>query len=616
MAPADDTRTLYDVAILGSGFGGSLLATILARQGLSVLVLEAGSHPHFAIGEALIPETGALLRTLADRFSVPEIEHLSCFHDIRRKVTSSCGIKKAFSFVYHREQQEPVGFETTQFPTLAPPWGADTHFFRQDIDAYVMAVAVRYGATIYQQTKVEHFELNGDTWHLEVGDDVTFQARYLVDGCGYRSPVAQKFGLRQQPTQLRTDSRAIFTHMVGVQPFDCVAPSAKEHRLPVAFGQSTMHHLFDGGWMWVIPFDNTRTATNPLCSVGLVLDRRKHPETGLSAEQEIEDFLDRYPGVAHHLEGAKAVRPWISTGRIQYSSEQVVGDRFCLLPHSAGFIDPLFSSGISMTVAMVGSLARRLLTAVETDDFATEHFQAIEDRTLRHLRHFDRVVSNAYDSFADFSLWNAWFRIWVIGNFYGAMGPIRCHLHFLESGDPSALEAMEDAPYTGLGACQLPEYTDLLDAAEAEVAAARRQEITPQEASERIFSWLRQHDIAPPQFQMPNPEHRSTMTFTALPLLRFHLWSQRSSLPRLRELYYDRGMWQTWKFGFRTFWAETLHGLSLATSTPLDMFRATSRRWRRMNSGRRKPKKPPITQDTLPGSNTLNRRASLPESTQ
>ena len=59
------TDTLYDVAIVGSGLGGSTLATILARAGLQVLLLEAGSHPRFAIGESVVPEFSMRAKLLA-----------------------------------------------------------------------------------------------------------------------------------------------------------------------------------------------------------------------------------------------------------------------------------------------------------------------------------------------------------------------------------------------------------------------------------------------------------------------------------------------------------------------------------------------------------------------
>ena len=112
----------YDVAILGAGVGGGMLAAILARHSLRVLLVEADSHPRFTIGESTIPETAGLLRVVGERYSVPEIAHLATFQSVRHHVTSACGVKRGFSFIYHREGEPQRPEESTQFPTLAHRW--------------------------------------------------------------------------------------------------------------------------------------------------------------------------------------------------------------------------------------------------------------------------------------------------------------------------------------------------------------------------------------------------------------------------------------------------------------------------------------------------------------
>ena len=77
----------YDVAILGSGIGGSMLACILAKHGISTLLIEELSHPRFTIGESLIPETGVRLRILAEKHGGPEIGWHGSFQALREKVT-------------------------------------------------------------------------------------------------------------------------------------------------------------------------------------------------------------------------------------------------------------------------------------------------------------------------------------------------------------------------------------------------------------------------------------------------------------------------------------------------------------------------------------------------
>src|ERR1700738_4116326 len=107
----------YDVAILGSGIGGSMLACILARHGVRTLLLEGGTHPRFTIGAAVlpedrIPETGIRLRIIGEKYGVPEIGWLGSFHALRDKVSSNCGVKRSFSYLYH-SAGEPHRVEQT-----------------------------------------------------------------------------------------------------------------------------------------------------------------------------------------------------------------------------------------------------------------------------------------------------------------------------------------------------------------------------------------------------------------------------------------------------------------------------------------------------------------------
>src|SRR5215510_9266412 len=116
-------NTEYDVLILGTGIGGGMLGSILARHGLNVLMLDSESHPRFAIGEATTPDTNFRLKLLSLKYDLPEIAHLSAFHSTRDYISPACGVKRAFSFLYQREGKDLDPMQTHQYPTLAPPMG-------------------------------------------------------------------------------------------------------------------------------------------------------------------------------------------------------------------------------------------------------------------------------------------------------------------------------------------------------------------------------------------------------------------------------------------------------------------------------------------------------------
>lgn len=405
--------TTYDVAIIGTGLAGSSLAAILARHGQRVVAFEAKSHPRFAIGESLILETSEMMRALAHFYDVPELAYFSTENFLPFAGTTH-GIKRHFGFLHHQPGQPHDVRHTLQAIIPKEPHGHELHLYRQDTDYFMMSTAVSYGATIHQNTAIQDIELHDD--HVTVipvqGEPVT--ARYVVDAGGFRSILAQKFGVRD--FNLHTHSRGMFTHMINVPCYHQTGGSQESYGLPFRMSEGTLHHVFDGGWLWVIPFDNHAESTNPLCSVGLLLDPRQHPpRPDLSPEEEFFAFVAQYPSMAAQFANAQAVRDWTRAGRLQYSSTQVVGDCWALLGHAAGFIDPLYSKGLYTSLSTVFVLAHRLLHARDTGDYSAAAFADLETMTRHFVCSADRLVANSYRAFRNYRLWQVYAVMWLLG---------------------------------------------------------------------------------------------------------------------------------------------------------------------------------------------------------
>lgn len=408
----DETKQ-FDVIILGSGIGGSTLATILAKHQARVLMIDKGTHPRFAIGEAITSHTEILLSLLSHYYSVPELEYLSSFRGISENISASaCGSKRSFGFLYHQEGKE-------QSPQERIQWGIgnSSHLFRQEIDHYLVKLAVKYGAKLLPETNIIDIDIDDKEVVIKTETGEHFNANYLVDASGYNSLIAKKLNLRENPPRFKSYSRSIFTHMVGVKPVDDCLQVNSDNIMP--WHQGTAHHVFDGGWMWVIPFNNHEKSTNPICSIGLNLDSRRFPKTEVSPEQEFENFISRFPSIATQFETAKPVRNWISTGRLQYSSHSCIGKRFYLLPHASGFIDPIFSPGLIQTFTSIIPLAALILKAIASNDFSTKHFAPLERLQQDIFDYNDRITNCTYIAFTNFSLMNAWLRVWVFQHIIG-----------------------------------------------------------------------------------------------------------------------------------------------------------------------------------------------------
>ncbi|MCB8921844.1 MAG: tryptophan 7-halogenase [Ardenticatenaceae bacterium] len=403
----------FDVAIIGSGIAGSVLGAVLARQGMKVVIFEAKSHPRFSIGESLILETSETMRALADLYDVPELAYFSS-ENFAAFYGTTHGVKRHFGFLHHTPGQPHDKQRTLQAIIPKEPHGHELHLYRQDTDYFMMTTAVSYGAAVLQNTPVQDIALHPDRVEVITTKGAVYTAEYVVDAGGYKSLLADKFNLRDH--HLRTQSRALFTHMVNVPDYHQVGGLQAAYGLPFRMSEGTLHHVFDGGWLWVIPFDNHETSSNPLCSVGLLLDPRRHPlPADQSPEEEFFSFIERFPTVAVQFKGAQAVRDWTRTGRIQYTAKQVVGDRWALLGHAVGFIDPLYSKGLYGSLTAVSLLAHLLLQAKQSGDYSAAAFMPLEKVSCAFIRSADRLIANSFKSFGNYKLWQVYAVQWLMG---------------------------------------------------------------------------------------------------------------------------------------------------------------------------------------------------------
>ncbi|MCB9794628.1 MAG: tryptophan 7-halogenase [Alphaproteobacteria bacterium] len=565
-----------DVLIIGSGLGGAMLAACLAKQGLSVRMLEAGVHPRFAIGEAATPDISFRFKLLAQRWGVPEIAELSSFYRMREALGPSGGVKRAFSFAYHRPDEPQRPEEVHQYPTFAPPMGPDCHLFRQDADAWMLTVAMGYGAKVEQRTPVASVELREDGVAAIAADGRRFEGRFIVDGAGFGSPLTRQLDLRSDPVDLRTNSRSLFTHMLGVTPYDEIGEPVTRYGMRYPFSEGTLHHVFPGGWMWVIPFNNHADAVNPLASVGLMLDRDAFPDNELPAEEEFREIIARYPGIAARFEGAQAVRPWVKTKRIQHRCRQIVGDRWAMLAQGGAVVDALYSSGLNLTTGIVDGLVEALVPALAEDDLRRERFEAIEARFQANVDIYDRFVANSYRAFPDFDLWDAWYRVWVIALLIGTGVSGNLYLKLLEGAGPELFQSPAAARLSGALGAAVPECREWLDKAFA--TFERLDEgASPAEVAAELRAQLRETPCSPDYWRFDDPAVRATPAFTMPGMARLYAWFHREAPRSLALTIFDWSLVTAVRYFFREWWRQRRRGRGRSWGYFSDGFRARGR---------------------------------------
>jgi FADH2 O2-dependent halogenase len=153
--------TRYNIAIVGSGFAGSLMAMICQRLGRSVVLLERGKHPRFTIGESSTPLTNLMLEELTTRYNLPALTPLAKWGTWQQTSPNiACGLKRGFSF-FHHQLGQPDADDTNRADQLlvaASPNEsiADTHWYRPDFDQLFADEAVRIGITYLDELDLTH----------------------------------------------------------------------------------------------------------------------------------------------------------------------------------------------------------------------------------------------------------------------------------------------------------------------------------------------------------------------------------------------------------------------------------------------------------------------------
>jgi FADH2 O2-dependent halogenase len=178
---------------------------------------------------------------------------------------------------------------------------------------------------------------------------------------------------------------------------------------PYPCDNAALHHVLDDGWIWVLRFNNGVT------SAGVLYDgERRPPDTQAAPEEIWADVLRRYPSVGRQFRRARAVQPWVRTGRVQRQARRVAGDDWAALAHAAYFLDALFSSGNAHSLLTIERLTR-LFRRHWGRPTLKEELAAYEAALLREVDFLDRLVHGCYRAFQRFDLLAAFTMYYFAG---------------------------------------------------------------------------------------------------------------------------------------------------------------------------------------------------------
>jgi tetracycline 7-halogenase / FADH2 O2-dependent halogenase len=398
-------RSTYDVAIVGSGFAGSLLATIVRRQGRSVILLEKGRHPRFAIGESSTPLSNLLLEDLARRYDLPGIAPLTKWGTWQRAYPNlECGLKRGFTFYHHqfgeRAAQDP-NREDQLLVAASPHDGiADTHWYRAGVDEHFVREAENIGVEYLDEVDLaEAVEGDGDVklHGKRRGNEIDISARFVVDATGPRGFLHRAFGLPERPLPDFPQTQGLYTHFRGVGRLEHL-PAWNSADAPYPIDDAALHHVFDGGWIWILRFRGGITSAG-VAAVDSVAERFGFSEGAPAWDR----LLQCLPTVRDQFASAVAERPFIYAPRLAFRSGAAAGKRWALLPSAAGFVDPLLSTGFPLVLLGVTRLAGIMEEHWDSAPFSAE-LAAYAKRTDEELLATARLIGGLYASMDNFPL--------------------------------------------------------------------------------------------------------------------------------------------------------------------------------------------------------------------
>ncbi len=378
-----DMQIACDLAVVGSAFGGSLLALIARRLGLTVALIERDRHPRFAIGESSTPLANLLLEELATRYGLPRVLPLCKWGPWQRAYPEvGCGLKRGFSFYHHRrgEAWVPTPARDNELLVAASPNDeiADTHWYRPDFDHFLVAEAQAAGAEYLDETNLGSVEFNGEGAVLagiRQGTEVRINGRFVIDASGPRGFLVRHLGLGELALPTFPPRQALFTHFRGVRTWEDAVGC--EVGTPFPPDAAALHHVFDGGWMWVLRFNNGITSAG--VSVSDALAAEIYLAEGAAAWDRL---LRRLPSVAAQFAEATAIRPFVHAPQLAFRAGRLTGERWALLPSAAGFVDPLLSTGFVLNLLGIDRLAGALASGAVPAAKALETYEAETDGDL------------------------------------------------------------------------------------------------------------------------------------------------------------------------------------------------------------------------------------------
>ena len=326
------------VVVIGAGPAGAIASALLKRNGHDVLVLERQRFPRFSIGESLLAHC---LDFIEEAGMLEAIE--SAGFQVKHGAAFACG-----------ERSADIDFRDGY--TVGK--GSTFQVERSRFDKILADEAQRQGVDIRYEEEVVAADFSGATPQLRVkrltdAQQYLIDCEFVLDASGYGRVLPRLLDL-EQPSNFPV-RKALFTHIED----HIDSPAFNRERILI----STHPELRDV-WYWTIPFSNGRT------SIGVVADASRYASLGDNPEASLRELIRQAPSLDAILANAVWDTPVSTLGGYSANVKRMHGQGFALLGNAAEFLDPVFSSGVTIAMrsaSMAAAVLHRQLTGEQVD---------------------------------------------------------------------------------------------------------------------------------------------------------------------------------------------------------------------------------------------------------
>jgi 1H-pyrrole-2-carbonyl-[peptidyl-carrier protein] brominase len=324
----------FDVVVIGGGPAGAVVATNLAKAGVSVLALERHAFPRYHVGESL---TGLAAHYISELGLTEQVEKLH----FPRKL----GIK----FISQNDKNEIF------VPVQSPTW----HVRRSEFDQLLLEHAAHNGATVrYGSVKKifrDKYKVIGLGYKpLGSGSDLlnNIRCKIVVDASGHSLLLSRSRIAGRRRADSFCPQIAIFTHFKGAL------------RDPGEMGDNTfIFHASINHWAWFIPL------SEDLVSVGLMAPAITVRRSNCTVEDFFNIELEKMsPDLARRVQNSEVVEPLRIVTNSPYRLDPFAGDGWICVGDSHRFIDPVLPLGITLAMTEAMAASKAILTALKTGD--------------------------------------------------------------------------------------------------------------------------------------------------------------------------------------------------------------------------------------------------------